>query len=110
MEELKEKNMGKVADIKSINESKRSKSEKMTYEQLENVAHQLSEQVRQLYVKLQSNNLSNMFKRLDYLFKIIENGSRFDDDYVTKCVAEIKELMTVPENEEKENQDTATTE
>ena len=74
--------------------------EKMSYEQLENVAHQLSEQAKQLYMKLQAANMSNIFKRLDYLFKVLENGHMFRQDFVDKCVSEIEELMLVPEETE----------
>ena len=75
--------------------------EKMSYEQLENVAHQLSEQNRQLFAKLQELNMANMFKRLDYLFKVVESGHMFKQDFLEKCIAEIESLMTVPEQEEK---------
>lgn len=75
--------------------------EKMSYEQLENVAHQLSEQNRQLFAKLQELNMANVFKRLDYLFKVVENGRMFKQDFLEKCIAEIESLMTVPEQEEK---------
>lgn len=74
--------------------------EKMSYEQLENVAHQLSEQNRQLFAKLQELNMANMFKRLDYLFKVIENGHRFKQDFLEKCIAEIESLITIPKQEE----------
>lgn len=73
--------------------------EKMTYEQLEQVAHQLSEQSRQLYMKLQQANMTNMFKRLDYLFKILEYHHMFEEDFVTKSVEEIVSIMTIPEEE-----------
>lgn len=73
--------------------------EKMSYEQLENVAHQLSEQARQLYAELQKANMTNIFKRLDYLFKVVENAHAFNEEFVAKCVAEVEELITVPENE-----------
>lgn len=75
--------------------------EKMSYEQLEGVAHQLSEQNRQLFVKLQELNMTNVFKRLDYLFKVIENGHMFEQGFLEKCIAEVESLMTVPEQEEK---------
>ena len=75
--------------------------EKMSYEQLENVAHQLSEQNRQLFAKLQELNMANVFKRLDYLFKVVESGHMFKQDFLEKCIAEIESLMTVPEQEEK---------
>lgn len=74
--------------------------EKMSYEQLENVAHQLSEQNRQLFAKLQELNMANMFKRFDYLFKVIENGHMFKQDFLEKCIAEIESLITIPKQEE----------
>ena len=75
--------------------------EKMSYEQLEGIAHQLSEQNRQLFAKLQELNMTNVFKRLDYLFKVIENGRMFEQDFLEKCIAEVESLITVPEQEEK---------
>lgn len=81
-------------------EEESQKTQKMSYEQLEQVAHQLSEQTRQLYSQLQQVNLNNMFKRLDYLFRVVENFRHFDTKFVTKCVNEIKELLTVPEDTE----------
>lgn len=74
--------------------------EKISYEQLENVAHQLSEQNRQLFAKLQELNMANVFKRLDYLFKVVENGHMFKQDFLEKSITEIESLMTVSEQEE----------
>lgn len=91
-----EENKAKVVPMEA------QKQEKMSYEQLENVAHQLSEQARQLYAKLQEANMANAFKRLDYLFKVLEYASRFDKEFVDKCVAEVVAIMTVPEETEEE--------
>lgn len=76
--------------------------QKMTYEQLENIAHQLSEQARQLYAKLQAANMENVFKRLDYLFKVVENSPSFKTAFVNSCAEEIENLITVPDTEESE--------
>ena len=94
MEEQKKKK-------EEMKKSQVQRPEKMSYEQLENVAQQLSEQNRQLFAKLQELNMANMFKRLDYLFKVIENGHMFKQDFFEKCITEIENLMTVPEQEEK---------
>ncbi len=75
---------------------------KLTYEELENVCHQLSEQSQTLYRKLQEANMSNMFKRLDYLFAVVENEGAFPEDFVKKCVDEIVTSMTIPEATEEE--------
>lgn len=91
MEEQKKK----VVEMKP-----QERPEKMSYEQLENVAHQLSEQNRQLFAKMQELNMANMFKRLDYLFKVVENGHMFKQDFLEKCVAEIESIITIPKQEE----------
>ena len=88
--------------------TKDERPEKLSYEQLENVAHQLSEQTKQLYMKLQAANMDNMFKRLDYLFKVVESGHMFKQDFLEKCIAEIEELMTVPEEAEEDNKEEET--
>lgn len=90
----------KEAKVEMKPTSEASRPEKMSYEQLENIAHQLSDQAKQLYAKLQEANMVNMFKRLDYLFKVIENAHAFNEEFVAKCVDEIEDLMTVPETEE----------
>ena len=79
--------------------------ERMSYEQLNNIAHQLSEQNRQLYMKLQEANLANMKMRLDFLFKVVENFEMFTPEFSEKCVKEIEELMTLPEEEEKKEEE-----
>lgn len=76
--------------------------EKMSYEQLENIAHQLSEQNRQMYAKMQEMDMVNMFKRLDYLFKVVENGTMFDPDFLNKCIDEIENVM-LPKEESTED-------
>ena len=93
-----EEQKGKVVDMQPM-AKEIERPEKMSYEQLENVAHQLSEQAKQLYMKLQDANMNNIFKRLDYLFKVVENGHMFKQDFLDKCIVEIEELMTVPEEE-----------
>lgn len=85
-------------------EEKNTEKKKLSYEDLENVCHQLSEQSRVLYKKLQENDLSNMFKRLDYLFAIVENKDVFEErdlDFFNKCVDEIITSMTIEEPEDK---------
>ena len=94
MEEIKETN------VKMENAPEAGRPEKMSYEQLENIAHQLSDQAKHLYAKLQEANMVNMFKRLDYLFKVVENARNFPTEFTTKCITEIMDLMTVPETEE----------
>lgn len=77
-----------------------AKQEKLSYEELENIAHQLSEQSRVLAGKLEQVNMTNVFKRLDYLFQVLEIGHMFPEEFVNDAVGEIMELITVPKNQE----------
>lgn len=69
--------------------------EKLTYEQLEQAANTLLAQNNEL--KRTLVELSNAMRRLDYLLKVLEQAHFFADDFVAKCVAEIEQLMTIPE-------------
>lgn len=70
-----------------------------TVEQCKKIIEALKSQNAQLMYQLQGANLNNMFKRLDYLFKVAENAAMFDEAFVDQCVNEIKELMTPPTEE-----------
>lgn len=88
----------------TVNTTENQRPEKMSYEQLENIAHQLSEQAKQLYAKLQEANMNNAFKRLDYLFKVLDYREVFSTEFYVKCVEEIEEFMTIPEEDDKERE------
>lgn len=75
------------------------KTNKYSYEELENICHQLSEQARTLYAQLQEANLSNIYTRLSFLFKVMENAAMFDTDFTDKCSNEIVKLMAVEEDD-----------
>lgn len=70
---------------------------KFTYEELENIAGNLSSQVQQLTARLQEANMFNVFKRLDYCFKVIENASAFNPDFINVIVTEVEAAMKIKE-------------
>ena len=76
--------------------------EKMSYETLENVARQLSDQVVQLRAKVYEKTTEQAFKRLDYLFKILENKESFPKEFLESCIAELMTVMTLSEEDEEE--------
>lgn len=83
---------------------------RFTYEQLEQIAGNLSTQVQQLSERLQEANIFNMFKRLDYCFKVLEvapalSAAMFSPDFVERCAKEIEELMTPPAPVEEETKE-----
>lgn len=86
-------------------EENKKEQKKLSYEELQNVASQLSQQNQQLNIMLQQANITNIFKRLDYLFKILENKGCFDSDFVITCADEIKDIITGPVEETKEEEE-----
>lgn len=83
---------------------------KLSYEELENTAHQLSEQSRQLYMQnqklnqaLQESNLANFYERLKWLWTVITSTTPYiSEDFKQKCGAEFELLMAQPEQEPNE--------
>lgn len=78
---------------------------KMTVEQIKAAAN---EQISILYQKLQEANLANTFKRLDYLFKIVEGD--FSEELKNKARVEIDHIVFgYPEAEAKDGDSTLET-
>lgn len=71
---------------------------KLSYGELENIAKQLSEQNRIMYRQIQELDMQNIYARLGFLFKVVEFANKFNSDFLTSCVKEIEELITIPEN------------
>lgn len=75
---------------------------KLTYDQLKNIAHQLSNKAKELAEELQRVNINNAFKRLDYLIKVIELSDKIkDSEFTNECIDELKDLMMGDPKEEK---------
>lgn len=83
-------------------EETKNVEKKLSYDELENAANELLMQNQQMYNELQKANMANVFKRLDYLFKVLELYSLFDTDFVKACTAEIEEMMTIKDTDKKE--------
>lgn len=110
MEEKKTKTM-KVSAAKGGKSVKGTddKQQKLTYEQLNDACTQLFQQNQQLYQKIEELNTYNAFKRLDYLFRILDSNSAaikvdavtFDQVFVENCIKEIQDAMTPSEEQKK---------
>lgn len=71
---------------------------KLTYEELENIAHQLNEQGKALTQRLREMDLANTFKRIDYLFKVLDTrGAIFSTEFIERCAKELETVLTIPE-------------
>lgn len=84
------------------NKKNEEKQGKLTYEQLNDACNQLWQQNQQLMKRVKELEQFDMFKRLDYLFKVLEFRDTFSVDFVEDCVREIEEAMTIPQSSDKE--------
>jgi hypothetical protein len=86
-----------MEEKKNINvvETAQNEPKKLSYEELEKIALNLQEQCQKLYAQNQEMQVGMMFKRLDYLFKVLKYYSLLETDFVRKCAKEIQELLTV---------------
>lgn len=108
MEEQKKESKTVRMDTGNAQEAKQ-----LSYEKLNEVCIELSKQNRQMeeYIQKCHRQMHQMegvlqTRRLDYLFKVMELSKcrsvtyNFSDDFVQKCVQEIEEALTIPEQEE----------
>ena len=94
-------------------EPKQQAPEKMSYEQLENVAHQMSEQSRNLYnqnqqlaKRLEESNLQNFFRRLEYLWTIINSNTPYiTEEFKVNCGQEFMDAMSIAEEKEEQKEE-----
>lgn len=84
---------------------------KLSYEELENVAKQITAQAQsvarenqQLRAALQQATMSNMYTELNFKFKVVEFASAFTPEFVDRCVKSIEETMTPPPEEKEEEE------
>ena len=89
-------------------ESERKEEQKLSYEQLNSICSQLYQENQNLIQKIQQLELTNMFRRMDYLFKVVDSYNAcadtpksltFDTEFVHKCVLELQDAITIPAEE-----------
>lgn len=69
--------------------------EKLTYEQLEQVARDLVMQRNQLQAQLQNaQRVINEFNDLGMLLSIVKAGENFSSDFIARCSDRIEKLVT----------------
>jgi hypothetical protein len=94
--------MEEVNKLNSEQMDSKTTVRKLTYDQLEEVCHQMQQRLAQCYDELKNRDLDNTIIRLNLLFRVIENASHFSKEFVTSCITEIEQLMTLPDDEQKE--------
>lgn len=96
MEELKNK--------EGVNTGER----KLSYKELESNFYQMAEKLNAVYKERQIlinqlNSTNNTVTRLNFLFKVIEFGNKFNQEFVKNCVNEIEEILTISQENSEAN-------
>lgn len=68
--------------------------------ELEETIEGLKSQNQQLYNALQRAQYGNAFTRLEFLFRVVQFHEQFDAEFLASTVDEIKQIMTIPNEEE----------
>ena len=86
-------------------ESKVSAKKELSYEELKNIAGQLQQQNKFLIEQLQKNDYTDLHKRIEYLFKVLEHKSdflNFDSNFFDDSVNEIISILKIDKNNKSE--------
>lgn len=78
----------------------------LSYEQLKTVASQYAKHCEKLQTQLQEISMFNLFKRLEYLFKVVEFESSFSEKFVNSTIMEIEKAMSSYNEVEGDSEDT----
>ena len=86
-----------------VNNNQKSQSAPVNNEQkLQYENNQLKSMLNNMRQQMEQMNMVNVFKRLDFLFKVIQYKDAFSSDFVIACIEEIEERMTLVENNNEE--------
>ena len=86
-----------------MGEKKEGVKKELTYDELKNVAGQLQQQNKFLIEQLQKNEYADLHKRIEYLFKVLDNISAFssiDSDFTTEVAAELISILKIEKQQE----------
>lgn len=86
-------------------ENKAGEKKELSYEELKNVAGQLQQQNKFLLEQLQKNDYTDLHKRIEYLFKVIEYKSdflNFDNTFFEDSIKEIISILKIDKNDQSE--------
>ena len=89
----------KKEETKETKVENSKESTKLTYEQLTEAYNNLYEKANQMFRQLQEAKFLLSDQRLKYLFEVLKHSDKFDLEFVGKCTDEIKESLTIEEEE-----------
>lgn len=81
-----------------------AKQEKLSYDELNQVSQQLFQENKMLRTKVQELSVEAFYKRIDYMFKVVELASVFSKEFVERTIQEIETVMKAEEEQKAEEE------
>lgn len=78
-------------------------TKKVSYEELSNICNQLQTKCSQLMQQNLQLQQQHVLIRLEFLFKVLDKKENFDVNFVSTCIKEIVNLMSLNNKEEIKN-------
>lgn len=98
---MEKKELNREVELKALGDDKVQKLNAVNNQLIQQL-EMFKKEYEKLLHKYQKVNNEAFYKRLDYLFKVIDGEARntFPHDFTEACRSEIIELLTIPEKEE----------
>ena len=103
---------------KEIKMKKAENQQRLTYDELNQACADMSQQLQKqdVYIRQLREQMAQMHyilqnRRLEYLFRVVElsmkadNMWKFNPDFVTSCMDEIQESLTIPEEKPEDSKE-----
>lgn len=97
----KDVEMEKKVDTPQPYQKKRQEEPQHTVEELEKYIQQIHVEYNKLAEANRQMNNNNAVIRVELLFKVLDKADFFPKPFVKKCVLELEDLLTIPDQEEK---------
>lgn len=93
-----------MGEVNKKEEKVTAKQEKLSYDELNQVSQQLFQENKMLRTKIQELSVEAFYKRIDYMFKVVELASVFSKEFVERTIQEIETVMKAEEEQKAEEE------
>lgn len=93
-----------MGEINKKEDKVTAKQEKLSYDELNQVSQQLFQENKMLRTKVQELSVEAFYKRIDYMFKVVELASVFSEEFVERTIQEIETVMKAEEEQKDEKE------
>jgi hypothetical protein len=93
-----------MGEVNKKEEKVAAKQEKLSYDELNQVSQQLFQENKMLRTKVQELSVEAFYKRIEYMFKVVELASVFSKEFVERTIQEIETVMKAEEEQKAEEE------